>query len=544
VYQAVVAAFSPIVPTRLHSSAHGRIATEHRRHSSAHQPAESIEWLIDNADAYERLLGAIQGARRSVRIAQLALDADCVAYFHGAPAGDASSQCDRSELLVESLLATRARGASVSVLLNATLLLDTTRPLRRFLTAAQRSGIRLRGTRRFPQLQHAKIAIIDGAEAFLIGSPFVNGYWDDSRHRPVDERRPLRELGGRPLHDVSVRITGPVVADLDLMFCEMWNESAVVLGEDAEIMQPQRVRAPPSGRSGAIRLARSLPLRASPAAPTGTMEILDACLDGIDRAQSLIYIEHQYLSARPVVAALAAALAREPSLEVVLVLNQNPDITAYRVWQNARLGEWGLLDHPRVGVFTLWSTEPHGDAGRLAINQVFVHSKVIVVDDVWATAGSANLDGVSLHSYGDDFEGWLGRLIFRDVRNFEANIVVDDGIDADERAGRVADLRMRLWSEHLGMARDDLVAPPRGGWFPLWRRRAAVNVAALNSGSIDAGNPRRMHGFVLPYSQRARPAEQLADIGIDMAAARLDLCFDPGWLEVHFSPNWVRNMFL
>ena len=532
------------MPTKLHSTAHRRTATEDRWRSSAHPPTESIEWLIDNADAYGRLLEAIRGARRSIRIAQLALDADCVAYLDESPIGDGAARCSTGEVLVERLLAAGARGASVSVLLNATLLLDTTRPLRRFLTAVQRSGLQLRGTRRFPQLQHAKIAIIDGEEAFLIGSPFVNGYWDDPRHRPVDERRPHRELGGRPLHDVSVRLTGPVVTDLDVMFCEMWNESSIVLGDDTGIMHPQRARAPSPERSGAIRLVRSLPLRASPTAPAGAMEILDACLDGIDRARSLIYIEHQYLSVRPVVAALAAALAREPSLEVILVLNQNPDITAYRGWQNARLAEWDLLDHPRVGLFALWTTDPQGDAGRLAINQVFVHSKVIAVDDVWATTGSANLDGVSLHSYGDDFEGWLGRGIFRDVRNFEANVVVDDGLDAGNCSDRVADLRMRLWSEHLGMTRDEVAVAPPGGWLALWRRCAAMNVAALNSGTVDTGNPRRMRGFVLPYSQRARPAEQLADIGIDIAAARLDLCFDPGWLEVHFSPNWVRNMFL
>jgi hypothetical protein len=38
------------------------------------------------------------------------------------------------------------------------------------------------------------------------------------------------------------------------------------------------------------------------------------------------------------------------------------------------------------------------------------------------------------------------------------------------------------------------------------------------------------------------PRRQLHDVGV-RAVERLELRFDPGWLEVHFSPSWVRNMF-
>ena len=48
------------------------------------------------------------------------------------------------------------------------------------------------------------------------------------------------------------------------------------------------------------------------------------------------------------------------------------------------------------------------DTARRQITQVFVHSKVVAVDDRWAMVGSADLDGVSLHSYGDDFRGGWG----------------------------------------------------------------------------------------------------------------------------------------
>ncbi|HUF28753.1 MAG TPA: phospholipase D-like domain-containing protein [Gemmatimonadaceae bacterium] len=507
-------------------------------------PPESIEWLIDNAEAYARLLQALRGARRSVRIAQLALDADCVAFEQPDDVAGAPSPRAGGDVLAETLCAIGARGdLEVSVLLNATLLLDTAKSLRRFLASVGAHGIQLRGVGHFPRLLHAKMIIIDGTDAFLIGSPFVNGYWDDRRHRPVDPRRPRRELAGRPLHDVSVRVTGPVVDGLDAMFCELWNDAPVVSADETRPLAPHRTPASMPSVGGALRLVRTLSPGASPGMPEGATEILDACLDAIDSARSLIYIEQQYLSARPVVAALAAALRREPALEIVAVLNQNPDITAYRAWQTARLAEWGLLEHPRVGVFALWSTEPRDTTGRLAINQVFVHSKVLAIDDRWATIGSANLDGVSLHSYGDDFQGWLGRRLFRGVRNVEANVVVDEMSGGVRLAGAVADLRRRLWSEHLGMSDDDVAEGRSGPWLELWRQRASGNVAALNAGLAAATTTSGMRGFVLPYSPRAAPAEQLADVGVCASSAGLDLCFDPGWLELHLSPYWVRNMF-
>jgi hypothetical protein len=99
----------------------------------------------------------------------------------------------------------------------------------------------------------------------------------------------------------------------------------------------------------------------------------------------------------------------------------------------------------------------------------------------------------------------------------------------------VRELRERLWSEHVG---DHGIALKLAGWKSI----ASRNVVALN-GDAEAGHPALSGSFVLPYSPSGRPRAQLADLGI-LASAPIDLEFDPGWLEVNFSPNWVRNMFL
>ncbi|HEY2064667.1 MAG TPA: phospholipase D-like domain-containing protein [Gemmatimonadaceae bacterium] len=495
------------------------------------KPADDrVTWLVDNAEAYREVLRAIARARRSIWIAQLAFDADCVAY-------DDAATYDQTAVgspLLQALIDASTR-VPVRIVLNQSLLLDTATPLRMAVRRVGATDVRIRGIKRFPQLLHAKMVVIDEREALLLGSPFVNGYWDHADHPPTDARRGDRELGGRPLHDVSMAITGPAVHSLSAIFAELWNDLSVGDADDAALeCRPADARG-----SDGIRIARTAPAGAPHSHDAGRTDILAAIEGALARARRLVYVEHQYLSSRRVIAALAEALTREDSLEVVIVLNQNPDVTAYRSWQNARLRESGLLSHPRVGLFALWRAKSSTtDDYEWVVNQLFVHSKVLIVDDAWLTMGSANLDGVSLHSYGDDFTGWLGRRIFRDVRNFDVNVVMTS--ETHGRADAIRTLCTRLWTEHLGVPASALDTPPAGGWLALWRSRAAEGVAVLDGPRTD--DVERCLALPLPYSTMPTPRLQLRDIGV-RATERLDLRFDPGWLEVHFSPNWVRNMF-
>ena len=498
-----------------------------------------VDWLIDNGEAYESLIRALRDARESIWVSQLAFDADCKAYASEEGASEMDSPGDS---LLDAIVATSGlHRVSVKILLNSTLLLDTRRPLLRSL-ARRKPGaelIEVRGISRFPQLLHAKMVIIDGGRAFLMGSPFVNGYWDTPSHMPVDHRRPRRELGGRPIHDVSVGVHGPVVHELAAIFARLWNGAGPRESADEARIGPSRSNRRAAAKCD-VNVVTTEPGTGRDSADRGSLATLDALLDGIQRARSLIYIEHQYLSSRPVVEALRQALDREPALEMIFVLNQNPDVTAYRRWQNARLADTGLLEHPRVGVFALWSTSSR-KGSRGAINQVFVHSKVVIVDDEWAMVGSANLDGASLDSYGDDFSGRLARRVFRDVRNFDVSVVFTARKSARGQ-NPIRDLRERLWSEHLGAGSFRRAERTSEAQLTVWRRQALRNVTLL-SGCAQSDWVALGGSFVLPYSRSPHPRAQLADVGVQLPTD-VDLAFDPGWLEISFSPNWIRNMFL
>lgn len=491
------------------------------------EPRPQVRWLVDNDQVYGALAAAVSGARKSISISQLALDPDFA--FASSP-GNTSSH---STPFIETLLsAAKDRNVQVRILLNSTILLNTLKPLRRFLDgqAFPKNNVRIRGLSFFPQILHAKMVIVDDETAFLVGSPFVNGYWDSSAHVPFDASRPPRELGGRPLHDVSVQFCGQPVAAISVFFSQLWAAGA----EDEAESQRLSENIVPDRSKGPLHIATTVPAGV-PSFGKGSTGILRTLKAVIRRAKSLIYIEQQYLSSRRITAELSRALENNPGLELIVVSNQNPDITAYARWQLNALREFGLLSHPRVGLFTLWS----GSETELSreINQVFVHSKVVIIDDRWAMCGSANLDGVSLHSYGADFAGRAGRAVFRNVRNFDVALSVDEFDDEVEYASAQA-LREELWSEHLGADFDSDTLKPAEGWVSFWRATAARNVQLLNGGSMPP-----VGAFILPYSSLSRPGLQLEDCGVTNASD-IKLHFDPGWFERQFALGWVRNMFL
>jgi len=58
-------------------------------------------------------------------------------------------------------------------------------------------------------VMYAKIIVVDGNEAFVIGSPFKKDYWDSNEHLIPDQRRKNGEV--RPVHDVSVKLKGGII---------------------------------------------------------------------------------------------------------------------------------------------------------------------------------------------------------------------------------------------------------------------------------------------------------------------------------------------
>ena len=131
-------------------------------------------------------------------------------------------------------------------------------------------------------------------------------------------------------------------------------------------------------------------------------------------------------------------------------------------------------------------------------NPVYVHAKVVIVDDVWAMVGSDNLNR---RSWSHDSELSIGVLDHtRDTRPPVDPAGLGDGARTFAR-----DLRLRLWREHLDRAADDvadLLDPVAA--FAAFRgqaERLAIWHAAGESGA-------RPPGRVVPHQVSAPSAVQ------------------------------------
>jgi len=242
---------------------------------------------------------------------------------------------------------------------------------------------------------------------------------------------------------------------------------------------------PPAGRH-AVQVLRTYGRRrpAYPFAPDGERSVARAYHKAFALARSLIYLEDQYLWSEAVTGSLAEALARSPELRLVFVVPRFPDADGRFSGPPNRLGQLDALGHlERAAPGRVLAFDLENDLGT----PIYVHAKICIVDDVWLSCGS---DNVNRRSWTSDSE--LTCAVLDPERDPRAPLDVSAHADGARRLPR--DLRLRLWAEHLGLPVDDerLLDPVTG--FELWRDRAdALDRwhAAGRSGPRPPGRARR-----------------------------------------------------
>ena len=214
-----------------------------------------------------------------------------------------------------------------------------------------------------------------------------------------------------------------------------------------------------------MQVLRTYParLRRYPFAPVGERSIAYAYRKVFARARRLIYIEDQYLWAPFVADLLAAALRENPDLHIVAVVPRFPDKEGAARWPSLVGREQAIRVCRAAGGdrFAIYDLE------NAAGTPIYVHAKVVVVDDVWAMIGSDNLNR---RSWTHDSELSCAVLdATRDEREPRDPAGLGDGARAFAR-----DLRLQLWREHLGLdAGDDVndLIDPASGLEVLQRAR-------------------------------------------------------------------------
>ena len=205
---------------------------------------------------------------------------------------------------------------------------------------------------------HRKLLIVDGRTAFLGGINISSVYSGGS----FSQRSKQRPEGGPPWRDTHMQVEGPVVGEFQKMFLATWEK------QKGETLAPRKYFPQLGNRGKEV-------VRAIGSSPDEPYSLIYATLiSAIGSAETTVLLTNAYFVPDPqLLAALKDAVQR--GVDVRIILPSNTD--SWLVFHAGRSYYAELLG---AGVKIY---ERH---------DALLHSKTALIDGVWSTIGSTNLD--------------------------------------------------------------------------------------------------------------------------------------------------------
>jgi phosphatidylserine/phosphatidylglycerophosphate/cardiolipin synthase-like enzyme len=277
---------------------------------------------------------------------------------------------------------------------------------------------------------HQKIVVIDDSFAVCGGIDMTGDRWDRPAHADRDPDR-VRPNGRRygPWHDATMAVEGAVAKALGELARERWKRAT---GETIPAVKgggrPWPDGLKPDFRNVDLAIARTIPCYRD---RKEVREIEALFLDMIGRARRFVYAESQYFASPRIAAAIRERLLADDKFEFVLMNPVRADGWLEQVAMDAtrvRLGQ--VIGHSdpdnRFRIYTP-VTKGHDD--------IYVHAKVLIVDDEILKIGSANMNNRSLGL------------------DSECDVTLDACRPANDGArDAICAIRDGLIAEHLGVA--------------------------------------------------------------------------------------------
>ena len=388
-----------------------------------------VRLLQGGDDLFPAMCAAMAKARREVWLATYIFDDD-----------------DAGRAVADALVAAARRGVAVRVVVDGFGAYGTLATLRRWLAD---SGVQLEVFRPIErwwswllpgQLRrlHQKLCVADDEIAFVGGINVI-----DDRH---DIKHGWTEL---PRLDFAVSVQGPLVASVRSTAQAMWARARLGHQWRDEVKALAASRRPVKEARQLIRRLRGRGDRALPPSPPLPMVASFIVRDNVRQRRAIerAYVEAMRSARQRIDIAVpyfypgrafrrSLSQAARRGVRVRLLMQGMVD---YRI---AAVAARVLYDELRAHGVRIYEYTP-----------AFLHAKVALVDDQWATVGSSNIDPLSL------------------LLNQEANVVVRD-------AGFTATLAERL-DAAFAASIEVQAAPARPGLRGWLQRRFVAWVAAL-----------------------------------------------------------------
>ena len=335
-----------------------------------------VELLFNGDQTFPAMLKAIRGARKTINYAQYLYQDGAIAYEVAEAFAERCRAGVQVNLLIDSHGGSKMPGDIAELWLNSGCRMEWFRRIKilQFITPWE--------LLRYNYRNHRRILVIDGEIGFTGGHGVSDAWTGDGR---TDDH----------WRDTDAKVEGPVVQQLQAAFVESWRETTgdVLGGEDYfPVIRP-------TGNIHA-QLVKSSPLG-------GSFESYLLFLLSITSARKSIHISNPYfLPDERMQKELLNAVKRG-----VRVVALTP----------------GKIDHKLVYWASRSGFEPLllGGIEIYEYQAALMHAKTMVVDGIWATVGSTNLDNrsfalneeINLIVYDRTIAGQLEKAFERDLEH-------------------------------------------------------------------------------------------------------------------------------
>jgi cardiolipin synthase len=371
-----------------------------------------VTLLVDGPAAFQAMFDVIRGARDHVHLETYIIEDDEVGRKFAA-----------------ALLQAQARGVQVTLIYDSVGSIATPATFFKELTDGGVQVLQFNPVNPLTagkgwevnQRDHRKLLIVDGRIAFVGGINISSVYSGGSFHH-ASKQRPE---GGAPWRDTHLQVEGPVVAEFQKLFLATWEKQ-----KRGPLAARNFFPAPVAAGKEVVRAIGS-----SPDEPYSL--IYATLISAIGSAETTAHLTNAYFVPDPqLLATLKDAAARGVDVKIIV-----PGSTDSRLVFHAGRAHYTDLLGAGVKIY-----ERRG---------ALLHAKTAVIDGVWSTVGSTNLDWRSfLHNdevnaviLGQEFGARMQAM-------FDADLAASDPITTESWArrpvgDRLMELAARVWEYWL-----------------------------------------------------------------------------------------------
>lgn len=266
---------------------------------------------------------------------------------------------------------------------------------------------------------HRKILIVDGKIAFTGGINFYDVYAGSPSSANISG-------GARGVHgelywrDTHIQVEGPVVADFQRLFLAMWNHRDEPVDTPADFFPQLEDRG-----NALVRVISSLPDQPVP-------HIYATYLSAIVNARKSVHLTQAYfLPGDQMVASLTGSARR--GVDVKIIVPGESDF-----WMPIAAGRYRYSELLEAGV------------KLYEMQGAVLHSKTAVVDGVWSTVGSSNLDSRSFLHDAEANAVILSRDFAAKMEEmFAEDMAASEEVLPEEWRQRPLTDRLKQWMAHV-----------------------------------------------------------------------------------------------